>query len=233
MIFTPASLASEIAFTAIVGAVLVALLTGVYVATKRELGGGAAKRQTLAVAIGLALYLGLFAFAAGGGVIEAAPMPRLLLTFALANGLGLLLALSPIGGRLARALPLAALVGFQSFRLPLELVLHAWSLSGTIPETMTWTGANVDIVSGVVALVLAPFANRSRRLAWVANLVGIVLLANVARVAMLSSPLPFAWPVEPPLQLLFHLPYALIVPVCVAGAFAGHVVLTRRLWRSS
>ncbi len=89
-------------------------------------------------------------------------------------------------------------------------------------------------VAGLIAvytatLVLAPFVGRSRALAWVANGVGFVLLLNVARVALLSAPLPFAWSVTPPLQLPFHLPYALIVPVCVAGALAGHLVLTRRL----
>ena len=39
--------------------------------------------------------------------------------------------------------------------------------------------------------------------------------------------------VEPPLQLMFHMPYALIATVCVAGAVAGHVILTRRLLESS
>jgi hypothetical protein len=63
----------------------------------------------------------------------------------------------------------------------------------------------------------------------VANLVGIVLLVNVARVALLSSPVPFGWGVEPPLVLALHLPYALIGPVCVSGALLGHVVLTRAL----
>jgi hypothetical protein len=42
-------------------------------------------------------------------------------------------------------------------------------------------------------------------------------------------PLPFAWGVQPPLQLVMYLPYALIGPVCVAGALAGHVILTRAL----
>jgi hypothetical protein len=93
---------------------------------------------------------------------------------------------------------------------------------------MTWSGANFDIASGIVAVVLAPFAAR-RRVAWVANIIGFALLANVARVAVMSSPLPFAWNVEPKLTLLTHLPYAFIAPVCVAGALAGHVILTRRL----
>ena len=54
-------------------------------------------------------------------------------------------------------------------------------------------------------------------------MIGFALLANVARVVVMSSPLPFAWGVEPPLQLGMHLPYALIVPICVGGALAGHV----------
>ena len=115
---------------------------------------------------------------------------------------------------------------------PLELVLHAWSEQGTIPQTMTWTGANLDIVSGMISLALAPFATR-RSVAWTVNIIGFVLLMNVARVATMSSPLPFAWhDVQPKLTLIAHLPYALIGPVCVAGALAGHVILTRRLLSS-
>jgi hypothetical protein len=94
---------------------------------------------------------------------------------------------------------------------------------------MTWTGANFDIISGIVAIAATPFASRSRVVAWIANVVGFILLLNVGCVVILSSPLPFAWPVSPPLQLVLHLPYALIATVCVAGALAGHIVLTRAL----
>jgi putative effector of murein hydrolase len=52
---------------------------------------------------------------------------------------------------------------------------------------------------------------------------------NVMRVAVMSSPLPFAWQVSPPLRLIFQLPFAFIVPVCVGGALAGHIILTRAL----
>jgi hypothetical protein len=37
--------------------------------------------------------------------------------------------------------------------------------------------------------------------------------------------------VTPPLLLALHLPYAWIGPVCVGGALAGHIVLTRALLR--
>jgi hypothetical protein len=49
----------------------------------------------------------------------------------------------------------------------------------------------------------------------------------------MSSPLPFAWGVKPPLQLALYLPYAWIVPICVDGALFGHIVLTRALTYAS
>jgi hypothetical protein len=101
---------------------------------------------------------------------------------------------------------------------------------------MTWTGQNFDIVTGILALLAAPFPNRAssrgRAVGWTFNLIGLALLLNVMRVAVMSSPLPFAWKdVEPPLQLALHFPYALIVPVCIGGALIGHIALTRALLR--
>lgn len=135
-------------------------------------------------------------------------------------------------GRWLSLLPLPMLVAFQGFRLPLELVLHSWVGQGVIPETMTWTGRNWDIVSGIVALVCAPFCRRSKAWAWVASVIGLGLLFNVMRVAVLSSPLSFSWAIEPKLALIYHVPYALIVPVCIGGALIGHIALTRALLRS-
>jgi hypothetical protein len=230
MPLSPASAGSQLAFLVIVALVLGAYTLGTYVAAKRE-AASSARATTLRFVLGVAAWLVGFGLWVNAHVMDAHPFPLVPITFALLNLAAVLYALSPAGGRLAQHLPLVALVAFQAFRLPLELVLHAWSEQGTIPVTMTWTGANFDIVSGVSALVLAPFAGR-RAVAWAANVVGFVLLLNVARVAMLSSPLPFAWAhVEPRLTLIAHLPYALIGPVCVGGALAGHVILTRRLLR--
>ena len=88
--------------------------------------------------------------------------------------------------------------------------------------------------SGIAALALAPFSRRSRAAAWIGNIIGFVLLVNVGRVAVLSAPVPFGWhDVQPKLLLPFHLPYALILPVCVGGALIGHLVLTRALLREN
>jgi hypothetical protein len=226
--FVPASSGSLAAFVAILVAVVMAVLAGIFIAYRRtEPGRALAKSLTLSLLVGL--WLGMVAGVVQSGTLQNLPFNGLPFFFAGVLAVSILAGLSPAARRMAHALPLAALVGFQAFRLPLELVLHDWSGSGTIPETMTWTGKNWDIVSGIVALLAAPLANRRRGVAWGANIVGIVLLANVIRVAVLSSPLPIGWNVSPPLLLALHLPYALIGPVCVGGALAGHLVLTRAL----
>jgi len=228
MEFTPGSSGSVAAFVGVVVGVLAAFFAGVhraYVGT-----GGPAWRTTARVAGATLAWLALLSVPVASGAVIRAPMPGLPLFFGASLLGALAIGLSPLGGRMARGLTLPVLVAFQGFRLPLELVLHVWGESGTIPSTMTWEGANLDIISGALALLCAPLAGRWRGAAWLANVVGLALLVNVVRVAVLSSGLPFAWPgVSPPLQLAMYLPYAWIGPVCVGGALAGHLILTRAL----
>ena len=224
MNFTPASLPSVVAFVGIVVAVAAAILWAIYRAYQTPKAVGIA-------ALFLTAWLGTQAALIVSGRMASLPFNGLPFFFAPILVFGVCAGLSPAGGKIATAVPLAALVGFQAFRLPLELVLHSWVAQGTIPSTMTWTGLNWDIVSGVVALVAAPLVGRYRGAARAANVVGFALLLNVMRVAIMSAPVPFGWHVQPPLQLPFHLPYALIGPICVGGALFGHVVLTRALFR--
>ncbi|TNE92743.1 MAG: hypothetical protein EP330_00575 [Deltaproteobacteria bacterium] len=219
------SAGSLVAFLVVVTMVASALVWGVYRASLVD-GREVARRRSLAVLGGLLLWNGLLgAFVASGAL---AADYRLAMPFlGISNLVGLGVALSPVGGWLAR-LPATWLVAFQAFRLPLELVLHAWGEQGTIPMTMTWEGSNLDVITGVAALLLAPFAER-RAVAWLFSALGLGLLVNVARVAVLSSPFDFSWGQEPPLLLAMFVPLYLIVPVCVAGALCGHVVLLRKL----
>ena len=224
MDFQPASAASVFAFRMIVAGVVAAFLWSVY----RVYGRGRVLAVTIAVLfIWLAVLTGFIA----SGKMATLPLHGLPLFFLPILVICVTAALSPFGGRLATNVPLAALVGFQAFRLPLELVLHDWAAQGTIPGTMTWTGQNWDIVSGITALIAAPLAGRFPVAARAANVIGFALLVNVMLVAIMSSPFPFAWGQQPPLLLAMHLPYAFIGPVCVGGALFGHLVLTRRLWK--
>lgn len=222
MTFIPASPLSVAAFVGVLCVVVAALLVGVY----RSYGS---VKVTGLAALLFGVWLGGLSILIASGRMASLPLGGLPVFFGSIFVVWTALALSPVGRTMAVALPIAALVGFQAFRLPLELVLHAWFVEGTIPETMTWSGSNWDIASGVVAAFAAPFVVSHRWAAVIANVVGFVLLLNVMRVAVLSAPVPFGWNVEPPLQLAFHLPYALIGPVCVGGALFGHLVLTRAL----
>jgi hypothetical protein len=136
--------------------------------------------------------------------------------------------LSPLGRRLSTTLPLWLLVGAQGLRIPLELVLYAWAEQGVAPPQMTWTGQNIDIIAGVVCLLAAPFAARSRTLAWASQVVGVALLANVLRVVVLSLPTPVQQ-FDEPLLLAFQLPAQWIATVCVAGAVLFHGLAIRKL----
>jgi hypothetical protein len=225
MNFTPASSGSVAFFLLIIAAIVAAFLAGAHRAFAAERG------KFLLVALGFGAWIGLLAALVVSGKLEMLPWRGLPMFFGSIFLVVLVAGLSSLGARFADAVPLTALVAFQAFRLPLELVLHSWARQGTVPQTMTWTGQNWDIVSGLVALLAVPFVARRRGVAWGANLVGFLLLVNVVRVAVLSSPLPFGWGQQPPLLLALHWPYALIGPVCVGGALFGHLVLTRALLR--
>lgn len=227
--FQPGSPISVALFTLIVAAVIAAVLWAIHHAFRTDTEQ--ARTQTTRAAIGITLWLATLSTVVASGAMPRLPFSGLPFFFGAIIVVSGWLGLSRLGGHLAANVSLAALVGFQAFRLPLELVLHTWVESGTIPETMTWSGKNWDIISGVMALLAAPFAQKHRAVAWAANVIGLGLLLNVMRVALFSAPLPFGWGVKPPLLVAFHLPYALIGPVCVGGALAGHLVLTRALLR--
>jgi hypothetical protein len=226
MIFQPASTASLVFFLVVAISVLAAIIAAIWFSLKNlNYSKDTAIKAIGAVLVWIALSSGMVV----SGFIEESPMPRVMIFFALSNAAAIALCFSSIGKALAISIPIWVLVLFQAFRLPLELVLHSWALQGTIPDAMTWTGYNFDIIAGIAALICAPLSKKSLDVAWLANVIGFILLLNVARVATFSSPLPFAWKVDPPLQLALHFPYSLIVTVCVAGALAGHIILTRAL----
>jgi hypothetical protein len=147
---------------------------------------------------------------------------------------GLAVGLSPIGGRLARRLPLAVLVGLQGFRLPLELCMHEAAREGVMPVQMTFTGLNFDIVTGASAVVLALWlatgqAPRALVVGW--NALGALLLAAIGAIAVLSMPAIHAFGTAPERLNTWvgQFPFVWLPTVLVAFALAGHLVIARRL----
>ena len=84
---------------------------------------------------------------------NATPPPFALLVVAIV-ALGVATAFGPLGARLAH-LPLWTLLAAQAFRLPLEIAMHALVGRGIMPEQMSYTGRNFDVLTGASAIVVA------------------------------------------------------------------------------
>ena len=200
---------------------------------RRAAPPGRRGRWTLVAAVVALGWLALHGAIATSGVLEGDQMPPpLLLYLAPTMLVGIALAVSPIGARLA-ALPLGLLVGLQAFRLPLELILHGLYQSGDLPVQMTWSGLNLDVVTGVTAAVLGLVALRRplpRSVVWAWNLLGSALLLVVVAIAIASAPTPLRQFTEgPPVVLAYYLPFNWIASVHVWTALVGHLVIFRAL----
>ncbi len=129
-------------------------------------------------------------------------------------------------------LPLAALVGFQSFRLPLELMMHAAAEAGVMPPQMSYSGYNFDIVSGAGAALLAVLLALNKAPRWLLlgwNALSTALLAAIVVIAVLSAPPFLAFGREQANTWVAHAPFVWLPTVLVPAAISGHVLLWRRL----
>lgn len=178
-------------------------------------------------------WLGITALASVSDFIRGDSLPPpVLIVVAVSMLVPALAAFCGVGRRLVRRVSIRWLIGFQAFRLPLELVLHSWYEQGTLPVQMTYEGHNFDIVSGIAALLVLLIWRKGqvpRSVVLGFNVLGSVLLVTVAAIAMMSTPTPLRVYVDDPAVLLaFHFPYSWIVPFCVGAALFGH--LTVFLW---
>lgn len=222
MNFVPSALGPLILFLVIVISILVLIPIPIW--ANDALKG---KKITLF----LIVWNNIASFYVFSGIVQSAFVPFGVILFAMTNVTAIYFALSQFGKNYDE-LPIVWLILFQSFRLPLEIVLHFWAGSGTVPPTMSWGGQNFDIVTGILALFVLIKPLQTKIFYWVFNVIGFGLLLNVMRVALMSSPLPFSWKLEDSLLLAAYFPYCLILTVCVWSALVGHIILTRRLLNS-
>ena len=192
----------------------------------------------LLAGIGVTAVMAVELALAASGVLAAwnhVPPPMMLVVGG-AILIAVVTALSSVGTRVADRLSFALIIGYQSFRLPLELVMHRAASIGLMPEQMSFSGWNFDILTGVLAIPVALLAARGRPsrgliVAW--NLTGTLLLANIVTIAVASLPMFAAfgpdrlniWVAEPP--------YIWLPGVLVPAALFGHLLTWRKLARSA
>ena len=158
---------------------------------------------------------------------ESSPPPLLLILIP-AFTVTVFAATRAIGNRF-KDLPLAWLIGFSVFRLPLELMIHQAVKEGIAPPQFTWTGLNYDIVTAITALLLFPFASRvPQMLTWLWNIVGVILLTIVFTIAVISAPGRLQL-LKPDNTWVADFPFIWLPSVCVVCALFNHVVIFRKL----
>lgn len=225
-------LTTNLLFLATVAFVSVLLPLGVYKALCHQ--QKPATRTTLLTSIGLLIWAVLLAVPAHLGKFRFEGMPPTALFILVGSTtLTLVFAFSKMGRLLSRELPLALLIGFQVFRIPVELVLHQCYEAGLLPVQMTYAGMNFDILSGLSAPVVAWLYHRGRIpkgavLAW--NVICLGLLITIVTIAVLSMPLPIrAFHNDPANTLVAGFPFVWLPGILVQAALMGHILVFRHL----
>ncbi|MBC8404127.1 MAG: hypothetical protein H8E15_02790 [Planctomycetes bacterium] len=142
---------------------------------------------------------------------------------------------SRYGKDVADAIPIQILVLIQAFRLPLELVMHEAANVGLMPEQLSFSGWNFDIMTGASALVLGValmfHPGLNRRFIWLWNIWGSLCLLVIAGIAIFSSPVFLAFGDEPENinTWVLYFPYVLLPALLVTNAIFTHVVIFRKL----
>jgi len=198
-------------------------------------GQGAPRAGVVGFGVGIAVWLAVVAALGASGVLRRDMRPPPLFPLvALGVVLAVATARSSIGARLARGLPLVALVGFHAFRLPLELVMHRAASEGVMPAQMTFGGWNYDIVSGATAVVVAWLIARGQAPRWLIRgwaVLSSLLLCVIVVVAVTSTPLfaAFGSSSERLNTWIGWFPFTWLPCFLVPAAILGQLVLFRRL----
>lgn len=127
-------------------------------------------------------------------------------------------------------LPLAFLTLLHTVRIPVEIVLYWLFVAGAVPEIMTFAGRNFDLASGVLAPIVYFIALRggklNRAILIAYNILGLVLLANIVSIAVLSVPSPIQqFGLDQPNRAVLYFPYiwlpAIVVPIVLFSHLAS------------
>ena len=191
-------------------------------------------RNTIIAAVATIAWLAVtFGLAAAGVLSFTSRPPTMLLLLAGIIALAVTIGTSRLGLRIATGVPLAALVGLQGFRLPLELMLHQAYVEGLMPIQMSFSGFNFDILTGISAILVALvllWKPGSLVLVRIWNAAGVVLLVNILTIALLSAPTPFRmFHAEPANVWVTQAPWIWLPSVYVLAAIAGHILVFRRM----
>jgi hypothetical protein len=212
------------------------LVLGVAIAWAAVLWRARPERGGVALA-GILLWLSFTGALAFSGILQRfdrLPPPMGLLIVG-ASALTAMLASSSYGTKIVNSVPIPLIVGFQMFRLGVEIFLWWGGRTGLVAPQLTFEGRNWDIVTGLTALPVAWLFARGaigRVSVAIWNTLGLGLLINVLVVAVLSFPTPIRY-FEPASSFVATLPYVWLPTLLVQAAWFLHLILFRQLWKEA
>lgn len=145
--------------------------------------------------------------------------------------LSLILSATKIGEAVAQ-LDWHYIVGFHGFRILMELSIYAAYMEDLAPIQMTFMGLNFNILSGILALVIAPsLIYRSRlRLIKLWNYFSLLLLLSSIAIYVLSIPSPFQYfQTEQSMAWISPVPYIYLPGILIFFAFFGHWIVFKKI----
>ncbi len=143
------------------------------------------------------------------------------------------MAFSKKGTELLKVAPPHWLIGMQVFRILVELVLWRAFIRNLLPVQMTFEGYNFDIFSGILAIPFAIIIKNkwSPRMVLAYNVIGLLLLANILIIAVLSMPTQLRhFMNEPANTLVGEFPFIFLPAILVVIALTLHIFSLRQLW---
>src|SRR5262245_5963640 len=208
------------------------LVRATFDAFRRAGWESSARRAAVKTGVATAAWMALTWAAAASGILrewDRTPPPFALLVLGILV-VSVTLSFSAAGTRIAQHIPIWVLVAVQSFRLPLEIAMHALVERGIMPVQMSYSGRNFDIVTGATAIVVAllvKWGYGGRRLVGLWNVLGLGLLVNIVTVAILATPQIRYFGDEHLNTFVTYTPFVWLPAVMVAAALAGHLVIFR------
>ncbi|MEQ1924089.1 MAG: hypothetical protein ABL952_16415, partial [Pyrinomonadaceae bacterium] len=130
-------------------------------------------------------------------------------------------------------LPIGFLTLLHTVRIPVEIVLYWLFVAGAVPQIMTFAGRNFDILSGVLAPIVYLIALRggklNRPVLIAFNLIGLVLLANIVSIAVMSVASPMQqFGFDQPNRAVLYFPYVWLPVIVVPIVLFSHLAA---LWQ--
>ena len=163
--------------------------------------------------------------------------PRLMLVMGLAILFIILLFITKKGKAFIDDLDLKKLTMVHIVRIPVEIILYSLALHKLIPELMTFSGRNFDILSGITAPIMyfvcfrnSQLKKRSLLLAW--NFICLGLLLNIVINAFLSAPFPFQlFAFDQPNIAVLYFPFTWLPCFVVIIVLLSHLAAIRQLFK--